>query len=147
MQLGGCAVTYFCKSQRTVALSSTVAEYMALAHGIKEVIFSTELGKVQGQAIVNVDNQSASAVASNTVQHSRMQHIDMRYHFVRERIAAEEIATEYVNTKDNIADLLTTAVSNDVTESLRAKLGVKAIGQRVSDVPRDQARKSKRKRE
>ncbi|KAG3200143.1 hypothetical protein PC128_g4774 [Phytophthora cactorum] len=48
-----------------------------------------------------------------------MKHIDTRYHFVRERIATEERGVEYVNTKDNVADLLAKAVSADVMETLR----------------------------
>ncbi|RAW43004.1 hypothetical protein PC110_g835 [Phytophthora cactorum] len=48
-----------------------------------------------------------------------MKHIDTRYHFVRERIATEEGGVEYVNTKDNVADLLAKAVSADVMETLR----------------------------
>ncbi|OWY96782.1 LOW QUALITY PROTEIN: Retrovirus-related pol Polyprotein [Phytophthora megakarya] len=43
MQLGDCAVTYSSKGQRTVSLSFTEAEYTALAHGTKEVIFLREL--------------------------------------------------------------------------------------------------------
>ncbi|KAG3098225.1 hypothetical protein PI124_g15424 [Phytophthora idaei] len=155
MQLGECAVTYSRKSQRTVALSSTGAEYMSLAHGTKEVVFLrellSELGVDQKQTVVNVDNQSTIAVAINPIQHSRMKHIDTRYHSVRERIATEEVGVEYVNTKDNVADLLTKAVSADVMETLRPRLGVRAIGvgqddavSRCGPVPQ---RRHKRKRD
>ncbi|OWY95602.1 Integrase, catalytic core protein [Phytophthora megakarya] len=43
MQLGDYVVTYSSKSQRTVALSSTEAEYKTLTHGTKEVIVLREL--------------------------------------------------------------------------------------------------------
>ncbi|OWZ03590.1 LOW QUALITY PROTEIN: RxLR effector protein [Phytophthora megakarya] len=146
MQLGHCAITYSSKSQRTVALSST--EYMALTHGTKEVIFLRELlserGMDQNQTIVNVVNN----LSTNPVQHSRMKHIDTRYHFVRERIATEEIGVEYVSTKENVADLLTKAVTSDVMQALRGRLGVQPIGEGRDNVSshRGQARWHKRKR-
>ncbi|KAG3109433.1 hypothetical protein PI124_g11418 [Phytophthora idaei] len=62
-----------------------------------------------------------------------MKHIDTRYHFVRERIATEEGGVEYVNTKDNVADLLAKAVSADVMETLRPRLGVRVIGEDSCD--------------
>lgn len=131
MQLGDCAITYSCKSQRTVALSSTEAEYMSLAHGAKEVIFLrellNELDVKQDQTVVNVDNQSAIAMANNPIHHQRTKHIHTRYHFVRERIAMGDIIVEYVSTKDNVADLLTKAVTADVMSALRGKLGVRDI--------------------
>ncbi|OWY92149.1 RxLR effector protein [Phytophthora megakarya] len=131
MQLGECAITYSCKSQRTVALSSTEAEYMSLAHGVKEIIFLRELlGELdvkQDPTVVNVDNQSAIAMANNPVHHQRTKHIHSRYHFIRERIAMEDVVLEYVSTKDNIADLLTKAVTVDVLNALRGRLGVRDV--------------------
>jgi transposase InsO family protein len=131
MQLGDCAITYSCKSQRTVALSSTEAEYMSLAHGVKELIFLRELleelGMQQDPTVVNVDNQSAIAMANNPVHHQRTKHIHSRYHFVPERIEMGDAVVEYVSTKDNVADLLTKAVTADVLTALRGRLGVRDV--------------------
>jgi hypothetical protein len=134
MQLGGCAVTYSSKTQPTVALSSTEAEYMALAHGVKEVLFLRqllhELHRVQPTtAIVYGDNQSSIAMAKNPVHHQRTKHIDVRYHFVRERVGRKDIAIEYVDTKSNMADLLTKNVSREILLRLRSSLGVRRIEQ------------------
>ncbi|OWZ15685.1 Integrase, catalytic core protein [Phytophthora megakarya] len=131
MQMGDCAITYSCKSQRTVALSSTEAEYMSLAHGVKEMLFLRELlmelGVQQHSTAVNVDNQSAIAMANNPVHHQRTKHIHSRYHFVRERVAMGDIFIEYVGTKDNVADLLTKSVTVDVLSALRGRLGVRDV--------------------
>ena len=67
-----------------------------------------ELGvTVEGEVSVFIDNQAAQSMASNPVNHERTKHIDVAYHFVREIIQAGVIKLFYINTKNNISDLLT----------------------------------------
>jgi hypothetical protein len=131
MMLAGGIVTYSSKLQRTTALSSAEAEYMALAHGTQEVIFLRELlkeiGFAQGPTRMNIDNQAAEQMANNPVHHQRTKHIDVRYHFVRQRVELREIALEHVSTKENLADLLTKAVGKVILRYLRPKLGVQGL--------------------
>ncbi|XP_070677997.1 secreted RxLR effector protein 161-like [Malus domestica] len=97
--------------QPTVALSTTEAEYMAMAEAIKEAIWTlgllADLGIEQCKMDVHCDSQSAIYLAKYQVHHARTKHIDVRYHFVREIIAEGEILVKKIASADNPADMLT----------------------------------------
>ena len=65
------------------------------------------------------DNQGAIAMSKNPIQHKRTKHIDIRYHFVREAVARGDIRLSYVQTQDQIADLLTKSVPKMTVQRLR----------------------------
>lgn len=106
----GTPISWSTKKQPTVALSSCEAEYMALADATKEMLylrsFITSIGLHQEPPnTIFSDNQGAIALTSpNKMQHKRTKHIDIRYHFIREQ---NDINYCYVNTAENIADILT----------------------------------------
>ena len=54
-----------------------------------------------------MDSKSALALAKNPVFHERSKHIWVRYHFIRSCLEEGSIKTRYINTKDQLADLLT----------------------------------------
>jgi hypothetical protein len=56
---------------------------------------------------LRVDNQSILALAKNPVFHERSKHIRVRYHFIRACLAEGSIKVRYINTKDQLAYLLT----------------------------------------
>ena len=117
-------ISWALKRQKTVALSSTEAEYMALILAAKETIWirllMTELSLMQDDATptVNVleregaialkgDKQSAIALANNPVLHSRTKHIDIQHHFIRNEVTEGRIDLTYVSTEHMVADGLT----------------------------------------
>jgi hypothetical protein len=56
---------------------------------------------------LRVDSKSALALAKNPVFHERSKHIRVRYHFIRGCLEEGSIKASYINTKDQLADLLT----------------------------------------
>lgn len=114
--LSGAAINWKSQKQRTVALSSTEAEYMGITEGIKEALHISsfmheirlpELSKV----MVYNDNRGAKLLAENQVFHQRTKHIDIRYHFIRAVLArGRDIYLEYLPTEEMIADVLTKAL-------------------------------------
>ncbi|XP_043862632.1 secreted RxLR effector protein 161-like [Drosophila santomea] len=88
--LAGGPVSWRSEKQRSVALSSTEAEYMALSAAFKEAIVMRRLileigcGDDNTPIVVYGDNLSAQALTKNPVNHSRTKHIDISYHFVRD---------------------------------------------------------------
>jgi hypothetical protein len=112
--LSGAAISWASKKQRSVALSSTEAEYMALTQATKEAIWLSKLLtdlKQESSAGIAVtiaaDNQSCIALSRNPEYHARTKHIDIQHHFVREAVENEEIGTEFCPTGEMVADALT----------------------------------------
>lgn len=143
--IGNCAVTWSSRKQRIVAQSTAEAEYIALAHCTREVLFIrqllSELGYEQEETSIFEDNQACIAIAENPTQHSRTKHIDVRYHFIREHVRAKHIALKYVMSKENVADTFTKGLGKDHFGLLRGKLGVIEVnadaGERAVDEDRE----------
>ena len=103
----------------TIALSTTEAEYMALADATRELKwmrqFLEDLGQGPGKrldsTVLCTDNQGAIALAKNPVSHAKSKHIDIRHHFVRDAVMDKIIWLQYVPTNEMTADSLTKALS------------------------------------
>jgi hypothetical protein len=127
--LYGCAVSWQSRKQRSTALSSVEAEYMATASAVKEAIwwrgFLTELGvPPPGPTLIYSDSQGSIALAKNPDHHDRTKHIDLRYHFIREQLAARAIRTDFIGTELMLADVLTKPLSRDRHEALVSQMGL-----------------------
>ena len=86
-KLGGAAVSWCSRRQRSVALSSCEAEYVAACEGTREAIweraFLHELGFTQSDpTIIYCDSQSAIQLIQNPVFHDKSKHIQGKMHFV-----------------------------------------------------------------
>ncbi|KAE9279871.1 hypothetical protein PF001_g24507 [Phytophthora fragariae] len=113
----GAPVVWRSMFQKTVALSSTEAEYMALSDCVKECVWMRRLlkdiGAEQvGHTVIYEDNQGAMALAKNVGYQARTKHIDIRYHFIREKVVSNEVELEYVDTKNQLADFMTKSLSS-----------------------------------
>ena len=106
------AISWKSQRQRSTALSTAEAEYMALAEATKEAVWlkgflSSVLNKPLDPITLYEDNQSAIAIANNPVDHQRTKHIDIRYHFTRDAMEHNHIRLAYTSSATMIADLLT----------------------------------------
>jgi hypothetical protein len=129
--LAGGAISWSCKKQGSVALSSTEAEYMALVQVLKESIWLQRLLRELGREAENAktiyeDNQGAIALANNPEYHARTKHVDIQYHFVRECVENGDIELEYCPTADMVADALTKALPKDRHWMLLGRMGMKS---------------------
>lgn len=108
------AISWGCKRQPTIALSTTEAEYMALSAGTQEAIWLRQFFQQFDSNIPSIaiqcDNQSAMALATEERFRARTKHIDVRHHYIREKILDQTINITYVPSHINIADSLTKAV-------------------------------------
>jgi hypothetical protein len=77
--------------------------------------------------IVLSDNQGIVALAKNLVHHNASKHIEVRYHFVRDCATKEMLSLEKISTTDNVADAMTKSLSTDRFLSLRERMGVELI--------------------
>lgn len=127
--LAGGAVAWSSKKQTSVALSTAEAEYVAATHAAKQVLWYRalfdELGLWQPTtSTLFTDNQSAIAIAHNPQFHSRTKHIDIALHFLRDHVQSGTLNTVYVNTKDNLADILTKALPRPAHDDFTYRIGL-----------------------
>ena len=97
----------------------------------------TTVGEIKHEelkaAVLNVDNKSAISLSKNPVFHDRNKHIDLRYHFIRECVEDGRINIDYVNTANQLADILTKALGRIRFLELRGKIGMSEIIRRRQD--------------
>ena len=128
LQVFGSTVSWSTKKQTGITLSSTEAEYVALATALTEAIWLKELLEdfsVKNDYPIEVyeDNQSVIHLL-NRWKHRRLKHVDVRYNFVRNMYQNKEINVQNVNTKEQTADLLTKGLVGEQFVKLRSYVGV-----------------------
>ena len=99
-------------TNKVEALSSCEAEYIAASTVSTRALWLARLlgdllGRDTRAVELRVDSKSALALAKNPVFHERSKHIRVRYHFIRGCLEEGSIKASYINTKDQLADLLT----------------------------------------
>ena len=125
--LGNSLVSWKCKKQTAVALSTAEAEYMAVSMTALEVIWLrnvlSDLGlPQQGPSVIYCDNRSCIHMANNDSTGPRTKHIAIKYHFIKDQIAAGNIVLQYVPSIDNIADFLTKPLVGERFVRMREEL-------------------------
>ncbi|GJT67161.1 putative ribonuclease H-like domain-containing protein [Tanacetum coccineum] len=104
-------VSWQCKKQTIVAISSTEAEYVAAASCCAQVLWMQNQLLDYGFNFMNteihIDNESTICIVRNPVLHSKTKHIQIRHHFIRDCYEQRLINVVKVHTDDNVADLLT----------------------------------------
>ncbi|KPJ11482.1 Retrovirus-related Pol polyprotein from transposon TNT 1-94 [Papilio machaon] len=130
-KIGNSAVSWESRKQRTVALSSTEAEYMALCEGAKEAQFIRSfvyecLGTYLSVTLYN-DSQSAQKICNSQINHSRSKHIDIRHHYVKQIVKDKIVKLEYLATEYMPADVLTKCLSKDKHSNCISHLGLQIV--------------------
>jgi hypothetical protein len=127
--VGGNLVTWRSKKQNVVSWSAAEAEYRGMAQGIYELLWLrlllTEIGiKVGSPMQLYCDNQAAQEIANNPVQHDRTKHVEVDRHFIKEKLDEDLVAIPFVRSEEQLADILTHAVSGKVFWDSLDKLGI-----------------------
>ena len=99
--------------QKTIALSSMEAEYMAISDCSQQVLWIKTLIEELRIKIKSIpiygDNQGSIFIASNAVQESHTKHINIHYHYhyIHELVVAKEVELQFVPGEMNPADMFT----------------------------------------
>ena len=126
--IDGACITWSSKKQGTVALSTTKAEYVALTHTAKQMMWIRrllgEIGLEQRDLTpIHCDNLSTITITHDATYHAWTKHIKIYYHFIHKRVASNEASLIYVASKDNVVDIMTKAIPPDNHIKLKKLLG------------------------
>ena len=105
-------ISWCSKTTPSVKLSSTDAEYYALAEVTKEIMYLKQLLETLGLTVktpilIYEDNQQAIDIANNLMIKSRTKHIDIKLHFIQELIENKTISLVYRRSSVQHADVMT----------------------------------------
>ncbi|GMP25968.1 hypothetical protein CsSME_00002601 [Camellia sinensis var. sinensis] len=73
------------------------------------------------------DHKVAINIAHNPVQHYRTNHVEIDRHFIKEKLTSGIICTPFVNTSDQMADVLTKGIGNKPFHGILIKLDMRNI--------------------
>ncbi|CAI7819675.1 unnamed protein product, partial [Closterium sp. NIES-54] len=116
--VGGGPVSWRSKKQTETALSSVESEYMAMFHGVKEVIWLRrlleEIGQEQKVATpLFCDSKGALGMARNAVLHGLNKHIRIKWHWLRKEVKRGTVNPIYIKTHQQPADFLTKRLADE----------------------------------
>ena len=128
-------IIYFCgipiawrsKGMKSVVLSTTEAEYMALSEVVKELkfivpLFQTMNIEVELTITVHVDNVGAIWLSNNRTTSDRTKHIEIRTSFEKEYQQDGKVIIEFVKSEENEADIFTKNITNVIFRNHQKKL-------------------------
>jgi len=100
------------RKQKSVALSTAEAKYIAVSMASCEVVwlrklFSELFGHVLDTTVILCINQSGIRLSENPVFHNHSKHIDIRYHFIQDMVQRGSIKLHHIGTDEQVTNILT----------------------------------------
>lgn len=128
---GGGAISWASKKQMVIADSTMSAEFIALASAANEaewlrnLMFEIPLlPKPISPVAIHSDCTTALGRAYSQVYNGKSRHIALRHSLVQDLIIHGVITLDYVNTKFNLADFFTKAMSKVSIEQASIEIGL-----------------------
>jgi hypothetical protein len=130
--LGSAMISWGSRKQKSVALSTAEAEYMATCEACTEAIWLRKLisdlfDQIPESTIIYCDNQSCIRLSEHLVFHERSKHIEIKYYFIQDKVQEGEVKLEYIPTDEQTADTLTKPLSRIKFAHFREKMGIMEI--------------------
>ena len=128
--VAGGAIAWQSKLQATIALSTAEAEYTAASHAAKECTWIGRIARLLGvhhdlPPVLRVDNQAAIKLAVAGGHSARTKHIDVAAMHIRSAVLRKVLLVEYIQSKDNVADMLTKPLAAENVQRLIKVVGIK----------------------
>ncbi|XP_059635284.1 uncharacterized protein LOC132277441, partial [Cornus florida] len=126
--IGQSLVSWSCKKQNSIALSTAEAEYIAAGSCCAQTLYIKQqledFGLYFDHIPIMCDNTSAICISKNPIQHSRTKHIEIRYHFLRDHVSKGDIDLIFVTTEKQLADIFTKPLQEERFCLLRREIGM-----------------------
>ncbi|XP_050909931.1 uncharacterized mitochondrial protein AtMg00810-like [Lathyrus oleraceus] len=126
--LGNALVSWSCKKQACVALSTAEAEYIAAGSCCAQILWLkqqlSDYGVNLGCIPLRCDNTSAVNITKNPVMHSRTKHIDIQHHFLRDHVLKGDVEVTFVDTHNQLADIFTKPLAKEPFFKIQRELGI-----------------------
>ena len=122
----GIPIAWKSKGMRSVVLSTTEAEYIALSEVVKEIKFIIQLMSTMNvnaevPMTIYIDNVGAIWLSNNRTTSERIKHIHIRTAFVKEYKEEGKILIKFVKPEENDADINTKNTLNTTFKTHQAK--------------------------
>ena len=113
-------------------MSSCEAKYIALKEAIKEYLYLISVIKqlniaTKEKFYLFTDSLSPINLANNPEHHTKTKHINIQYHFIREHVTNDTIQLSHINTKEQLADMLSKALSGPTFKYLVGQINLLPI--------------------
>eukprot|EP00253_Pinus_taeda_P023031 PITA_23031 len=117
--LGSGPITWTCKKQSAISLSSIEVEYRGAVETSKEAMWLRQIlseFRSQQQHLTTLwwDNQSAIQLCKDPIQHQHSKHIELHMHLIRKLIHDHVLEVQYCQPDDQVADNLYKASQGEV---------------------------------
>ncbi|GKC84524.1 hypothetical protein Tco_1140241 [Tanacetum coccineum] len=124
------------KKQKSIAISSTKAEYIALFGCCLQILWMrsqlTDYGFIFNNILLYCVNKSAITLCCNNVQHSKAKHINIRYHFIKEQVENGIVDLYFIRTEYQLADIFTKPLPRERFNFLINKLDMRSMSPEMS---------------
>lgn len=125
----GGVVSWSCRKQTCVALSTTEAEFISLSEACQEAVWMRRLledlnQEITGPVTIFEDNQSVLKLIEEEKLSKRTKHIDTKVCFVKDHVEKGTVNCQYCPTDQMIADMLTKPLAKPKLEELRKLCGI-----------------------
>ncbi len=111
VHMGAGALVWASRKQKSVALSSGEAEYVAIGECVREALWVRalfkEIGFGERPITLMTDSTVAYYVAGQPSSGVRRRHIDVQHHFIKDYVDQHIITLRWVPASEQLADVLT----------------------------------------
>ena len=128
IELFGCPIHWFSRTQKSVSMSSTEAEYFATCIMVREVLFVRDVVTDFGVAltaptVIRTDNKGVVDLSFDPIAFKKTKHILRAAEFVRDRVLRLYVTLVWISGQDNFADLFTKNVTLAIFRHLLKLMG------------------------
>jgi len=84
----------------------------------------SDYGIILDHIPIRCDNTSVINLSKNFVKHSRTKHIEIRHHFLRDQVQKGDCVLEFVDTKNQLAYIITKPLPKETFFAITRELGL-----------------------